>query len=121
MRTALLTAMPRFPFYPVANISFFWSITLKSCWGNWSHCVSHIKTVFILLRYQFSGIFFSRLVKCLKICKEQSALTKATEEWTESQHRGKQTLEEKVEKTFTELFPKKKMNATQWINHCRKN
>ena len=65
---------------------FFCWITLKSCDGNWTYCASHIK-VWDVSTHSSSinsvELLLSRVVKCLKFCKEQSILIKETNEWTE--------------------------------------
>ena len=59
--------------------------------------------------------------KCLITCNEQLTLITETREWTECRALQKETLEEKVQKTFVQLLSKDRNNADQWFSDCRKN
>ena len=55
-----------------------------------TNCVSHIGTWIVSINSSVIDsveMFLSRAVKCLVMCKEQSALFKETERWTESNKR----------------------------------
>ena len=84
--TVLPTTMPNCAFLPTADFTFYCSVKTKSCYGNWTHCVSHINMWTLSIdcsSIDSVNILLSRKVKCLTLCKEQSFLIQGTEEWTE--------------------------------------
>ena len=84
--TALPTRMPKFPYNPIADFTFYCWVTLKSCYRNWTHSVSHMNKWTVSIHCSsVSSVqkLLSRKVKCLIISKEQSILIKETEEWTD--------------------------------------
>ena len=83
--TALPITTIRSPLYPLVNITLYYSEKLRNCYINWIHFVSPIKTwtVFIPCSSTDSAEeLLQRVEMCLQMCREQSLLTKETEEWT---------------------------------------
>ena len=58
-------------------------------------------------------ILWSRVVKCLIICKEQSVLIEETEDWTECPAREKRFLRKKCRKPLLSFFQKTKSTRTR--------
>ena len=83
--TALITTMPKCASYQIAEFTFCCWVTLKSCYRTKTHCVSQIntRTASIHCSSIDSMEISLRVVKCLKMCQDQSILIKETEEWTE--------------------------------------
>ena len=72
---------------------------MRNCYINWIHFVSPMNTwtVFIPCSSTDSvGKLFQRVEMCLTMCREQSLLTKETEEWTKCRVLEKEALEKKV-------------------------
>ena len=73
-------------FYPFVNITLYYLEKLRNCYIIWIHSVSPINTwtVFIPCSSTDSAEkLLQRVEMCLKMCREQSLLTKEIEEWTE--------------------------------------
>ena len=78
--------MPHCALYQIAIFLFFCWVTLKSCYRNWTHCVSHINTLTVSIHCSSIDsleILLSRVVKSLIMCKEQPIFLKYTQLWTE--------------------------------------
>ena len=69
--------------------------------NTWTVCIHFSSTASV-------AKLLSRKEKSLIICRGQIISTSKTEEWTECE---KETLEEKVQKTFVELLPKDQIDA----------
>ena len=72
-------------FYPLVNTTLYYLEKLRNCYINWIHFVSPINTwtVFIPSSSTDSAEqLLQRVEMCLTMCREQSPLTKETEEWT---------------------------------------
>ena len=85
MTTASPITTIRRVFYPLVNITLYYSEKLRNCYINWIHFVSPIDTwtVFITCSSTDSAEMLLRRVEmCLTMCREQPPLTKETEEWT---------------------------------------
>ena len=94
---------------------------------SWIHFASPINTLTVFIHYlSIDSVekLLQRVVKCLITCNEQLTLI--------FNHRNKgvdrmpsiakkETLEEKVQKTFVQLLSKDKSNADQWFSVCTKN
>ena len=73
--------MPKCAFYPIADITFFCWVMLKSHYRNWTYCVSQINTWTVSIHcssFDSVELLLSRVVTFLKTCKEQSTLTEET-------------------------------------------
>ena len=71
--------------YPLVNFTLYYWEELRNCYINWIHFVSPINTwtVFIPCSSTDSAEkLLQRVEMCLTMCREQSPLTKETEEWT---------------------------------------
>ena len=71
--------------YPLINITLYYSEKIRNCYLNWIHFAPPINTwtVFIPCSSTASmGKLLHRVEMCLTMCREQSPLTKETEEWT---------------------------------------
>ena len=70
-------------FYPVVNITLYFLEKLKNCYINWTHFVSPINTWTVYIPCS-STASLEKLLQgmemCLTIWREQSTLTKKTEE-----------------------------------------
>ena len=117
--TALPTRMPKFPYNPIADFTFYCWVTLKSCYRNWTHSVSHMNTWTVSIHCSsVSSVqkLLSRMFKCLITSKDQSILIKETEEWTEFPASRRREFWGKVKKALIELLPTDKINANEWIS-----
>ena len=82
----------------------------------------HVDCLFTLFKYRFSG----------KVIAKSRQVFDNVQRAVDFNHRNKgvdrmpstaekETLEEKVQKTFVQLHSKDKTNADQWFSVCRKN
>ena len=81
--TASPITMIRHVFYPLVNITLYYLEKLRNCYKNWIHFVSPINTwtVFIPCSSTDSAEkSLQRVEMCLTMCRQQSPLTKETEE-----------------------------------------
>ena len=98
-----ITTVRRVP-YPLVKITLYYMEKLRNCHINWIHLVSAINTwtVFILCSSTDSAEnFLQRVEMCLKMCREQSFLTKETKEWPKC--RLLQKRSSRVKKVFSIL------------------
>ena len=107
--------MPRCAFCPNGEVAFYCWVTLKSCYRNWTHRVSHINT-WTVFSHSSSTESESKLlsiaVKCLIKCRAQSVLLKGTGEWTDCPPSRKKAFVEKVQKAYIELLQTTKSPQT---------
>ena len=83
--TATPVTMIRRVLYPLLNIRFYYSEKLRNCYPIWIHSVSTINTWTVYIPCSSTDSaekLLQRVEMCLTMCKEQSILTKETEEWT---------------------------------------
>ena len=69
--SALPTTTPKCAFYPMADVTFFCRVMLKSCCRKWAHCDSHINNCTVSTHPSSIGSvenLLSRAVKCLILC-----------------------------------------------------
>ena len=79
-----------------------------SCYRKWMHSISDTNTWTVCIHFSNAASvakLLSGVDNSLIICRGQFISTSKTEEWTDAHHREKETLEEKVQKTFVELLP----------------
>ena len=98
--------------YPRVNITWYYLEKLRNCYINWIHFVSPINTwtVFIPCSSTDSAEKLLRRVEMfLTMCREQSPLTKETEEWTKCRVLQKRGSWEKC------------FNNISWVLSKRKN
>ena len=86
VRTSALpiTTLRRGP-YPLVNITLYHLEKLRNCYINWIHSVSPINTWTVFIPCSSTASMeklLQRVEMCLTMCREQSPLTKETEEWT---------------------------------------
>ena len=77
--TALSTTIPRYALFPLADIKFYCWVTSKSCNRYWTQCVPFMNTQTASIHSSSTDsvdILLSKLIKCLKMWKEQSASIK---------------------------------------------
>ena len=103
-------------FHPIVDFTFFWWVTLKGYYRNWTHCVSHIHTWTVSIHcpsIDSVEVLLSRVVTCLILCTEQSFLSKETSDWTECPAwRKKDTWGTTIE-NLCWAHSKNKINANQ--------
>ena len=87
--------------------------TFASLINTWTVCI-HFSSIDSVEK------FLQRLDKCLITCNGQLTLIKKQGSGQNAEHCKKETLEEKVQKTFIQLLSKDKSNADQWCSVCRK-
>ena len=83
--TALPITTIRRVLYPFVNVTLYYLEKLRTCYINWRLFISPINTwtVFIPCSSTYSAEnLLQRVETCLTICREQSPLSKETEEWT---------------------------------------
>ena len=71
--------------YALVNITFYYLDKLRTCYINWIHFVSPMNTWTVFIpcsSYASMEKLWQTLEMCLTMCKEQSTLTRETEEWT---------------------------------------
>ena len=109
--TASLITTKRRVFYPFVNITLYYLEKLRNCYINWIDFVSPINTwtVFIPSSSTDSAEkLFQRVEMWLTICKEQSPLTKETEEWIKCRVLQKALLRKKFKQHFMSALQKNK-------------
>ena len=71
--------------YPLVNITLYYLKKVRKCFINWICFVSPIKTWTIFIPCSSTASMeklLQRVKMCLTMCREQSFLTKETEDWT---------------------------------------
>ena len=74
-------------FYPLVKIKLYYLEKLRSWYINWIHFVSPINTWTAYIPCSSTDSvekLLQRVEMCLTMCREQSLLTKETEDWTKS-------------------------------------
>ena len=91
--TALPVTMLKRAFYPIADFTFCCWATLKRCYRNWTHCVSHINTWTVSIHCSSVDSveeLLSRVVMSLTVSKKHYILLKKKQN---AQHCEKEILE----------------------------
>ena len=86
--TALPVTTKRRVLYPLVNITLYYLEKLRKCYINWIHFVSPINTWTVFRPCSSTAPMekiLQRVEMCLTMCREQSTLTKETEQWTKCQ------------------------------------
>ena len=112
--TSPITTIRR-DFYPLVNITLYYLEKLRNSYINWIHFVSPINTwtVFIPCSCTDSAEkLLHRVEMCLTMCREQSPLTKGTEEWTKCRVLQKRLLRKKFKQLLMKALQKNKSTQT---------
>ena len=118
--TSLPTTMPKYAFQPTAAILLFCWVTLKSCYRNWTYCVSHIDTWTVSIHTSSIDsveILLLSATKCSIMWREQFFFKKKktkTEEWTECPASRKRDSWGKNGKHLLSSFQETKWGQTSW-------
>ena len=72
---------------------------------------NYVDCLYTLFKYHFSGKIVIKSRQLFDNLPRAVHFNQQTEEWTECQHREKEILEEKVQKSFVELLPKDEIDA----------
>ena len=111
---SIITAIRRV-LYPLVNITLYYLEKLRNCYTNWIHFVSLINTwtAFIPCSSTDSAEKpLQRVEMCLTMCREQSHLTKETEEWTKCRVLQKKLFRKKFKEHFMSALQNNKSTQT---------
>ena len=75
----------------------------------------HVDCLYTLFKYRFNGNIVVKSGQVSDIVRRAIYFNQRNGSGDNAQHRKKETLEEKIQKTLIELLPKDKINANPWI------
>ena len=81
----------------------------------------HVDCLYTLFKYRFSGKVFAKSGQVFDIVQRAVDFNHRNKGVDNAEHCKKETLEEKLQKTFFQLLSKDKNSADQWFSVCRKN
>ena len=80
----------------------------------------HVDCLYTLFKYRFSGKIFAKSGQVFDNVQRAVDFNHRNKGVDNAEHCKKETLEEKLQKTFVQLLSKDKNNADQWFSVCRK-